>query len=78
MVIVPSAVSVQVRSPSFQRVTTLFASTLTSESFGEVASKIATYWNEDNLTWTLTADGTMTISGSGAMKAYDTDDSPAT
>ena len=53
-------------------------STLTSESFGEVASKIATYWNEDNLTWTLTADGTMTISGSGAMKAYDTDDSPAT
>ena len=27
-------------------------------------------WNEDNLTWTLTADGTMTISGSGAMKGY--------
>ena len=35
-------------------------------------------WNEDNLTWTLTADGTMTVSGTGAMKAYDIDDSPAT
>ena len=53
-------------------------STLTSESFGKVANKVVTRWNEDNLTWTLAADGTMTISGTGAMKAYDTDDSPAT
>ena len=30
-------------------------------------------WNEDNLTWTLTADGTLTISGTGAMKDYDYD-----
>ena len=53
-------------------------STLTSESFGVDASKIKTYWNEDNLTWTLDADGTtMTISGTGAMKGYSTDDSPA-
>ena len=27
-------------------------------------------WNEDNLTWTLDADGTLTISGTGAMKDY--------
>ena len=27
-------------------------------------------WNEDNLTWKLTADGTLTISGTGAMKDY--------
>ena len=27
-------------------------------------------WNEDNLTWTLDADGTLTISGAGAMKNY--------
>ena len=53
-------------------------STLTNENFGEVANKVVTRWNEDNLTWTLSADGTMTISGTGAMKAYDTDDSPAT
>ena len=53
-------------------------STLTSESFGKVADKVVTRWNEDNLTWTLTADGTMTISGSGAMKDYDIVDSPAT
>ena len=33
-------------------------------------------WNEGNLTWTLTADGTMTISGEGAMKNY-FNDSPA-
>ena len=35
-------------------------------------------WIEDNLTWKLYADGTLTISGTGAMKAYDIDDSPAT
>ena len=34
-------------------------------------------WIEDNLTWTLTADGTLTISGTGAMKSYRNDDSPA-
>ena len=54
------------------------SSTLTSESFGEVANKVVTRWNEDNLTWTLDADGTMTISGSGAMKDYGTENlSPA-
>ena len=53
-------------------------STLTSGQLGVDASKIATYWNEDNLTWTLTADGTMTISGKGAMKEdYNTYYSPA-
>ena len=30
-------------------------------------------WIEDNLTWTLDADGTLTISGTGAMKDYDYD-----
>ena len=28
-------------------------------------------WKEDNLTWTLDADGMLTISGTGAMKDYD-------
>ena len=51
-------------------------STLTSGQLGVDASKIRTYWNEGDLTWTLTADGTMTISGSGAMKDYSYD-SPA-
>ena len=51
-------------------------STLTSESFGKVANKVVTRWNEDNLTWTLTADGTLTISGKGAMKNYDANNSP--
>ncbi len=38
----------------------------------------AVTWNEDDgLTWTLTADGTLTISGKGAMKDY-FHDSPAT
>ena len=36
------------------------------------------YFPTDSLTWTLTADGTMTISGTGAMKAYGADGSPAT
>ena len=31
-------------------------------------------WIEDNLTWTLDADGTLTISGTGAMKDYDNGD----
>ena len=34
-------------------------------------------WIEDNLTWTLTADGTLTISGTGAMKDYNSDDNPS-
>ena len=34
-------------------------------------------WNEDNLTWTLYADGTLTISGTGAMKNYDYNDNPS-
>ena len=38
-----------------------------------VFEKGYTYWNEDNLTWTLDADGTLTISGTGAMKDYDYD-----
>ena len=52
-------------------------STLTSENFGEVANKVVIRWNEDNLTWTLTADGTLTISGTGAMKEYGAGSSPA-
>ena len=51
-------------------------STLTSESLGVDASIIKTYWNEGDLTWTLTADGTLTISGKGAMKNYDANNSP--
>ena len=31
-------------------------------------------WIEDNLTWTLTADGTLNISGTGTMKNYDSID----
>ena len=46
-------------------------STLTSNDLGVDESKIVSYWNEDNLTWKLTADGTLTISGTGAMKDYD-------
>ena len=46
-------------------------STLTSNDLGVDESKIVSYWNEDNLTWTLDADGTLTISGTGAMKDYD-------
>ena len=56
--------------------------TLQNISWGITASAEETgaeTWNEGNLTWTLSADGTtMTISGSGAMKNYITDDSPAT
>ena len=31
-------------------------------------------WNEDNLTWKLDADGTLTISGTGTMKDYNSSD----
>ena len=34
-------------------------------------------WNEGNLTWKLDADGTLTISGTGAMKDYNADDNPS-
>ena len=52
-------------------------SELTSGNLGVDASKIRTYWNEDNLTWTLDADGTLNISGKGAMKDYNSDDNPS-
>ena len=42
-----------------------------------VFEKGYTYWNEDNLTWTLDADGTLNISGTGAMKDYNDDDNPS-
>ena len=43
----------------------------------KVVEKGYTYWNEDNLTWKLDADGTLTISGTGAMKDYNADDNPS-
>ena len=51
-------------------------STLTSNDLGVDESKIVSYhrWNEDNLTWKLYADGTLNISGTGAMKDYDYSD----
>ena len=52
-------------------------STLTSNDLGVDESKIVSYWNEDNLTWKLTADGTLTISGTGAMKKYNSNYNPS-
>ena len=42
-----------------------------------VFEKGHTYWNEDNLTWKLYEDGTLNISGKGAMKDYNSDDNPS-
>ena len=44
-----------------------------------VVEKGYTYWIEDNLTWKLYEDGTLNISGTGAMKDYNSTDnlSPA-
>ena len=42
-----------------------------------VLEKGYTYWKEDNLTWKLDADGKLTISGTGAMKDYNSDDNPS-
>ena len=42
-----------------------------------VLEKGYTYWKEDNLTWTLYADGTLNISGTGAMKDYNSTDNPS-
>ena len=42
-----------------------------------VLKKGYTYWIEGNLTWKLYEDGTLNISGTGAMKDYDNDPSPA-
>ena len=42
-----------------------------------VVEKGYTYWEEDNLTWKLYADGTLNISGKGAMKDYNSDDNPS-
>ena len=54
-------------------------STLTSNDLGVDESKIVSYsqWNEDSLTWTLYADGTLTISGTGTMKDYDYNNNPS-
>ena len=56
--------------------------TLQNISWGITASAEeigAETWNEDNLTWTLDADGTLTISGEGKMKNYSwSASSPAT
>ena len=43
----------------------------------KVVEKGYTYWNEDNLTWKLDADGTLTISGTGTMKDYDYNNNPS-
>ena len=43
----------------------------------KVVEKGYTYWNEGNLTWKLYEDGTLNISGTGAMKDYNADDNPS-
>ena len=43
----------------------------------KVVEKGYTYWNEGNLTWKLYEDGTLNISGKGAMKDYNSDDNPS-
>ena len=43
----------------------------------KVVEKGYTYWNEGNLTWKLYEDGTLNISGTGAMKDYNDDDNPS-
>ena len=43
----------------------------------KVVEKGYTYWNEGNLTWKLYEDGTLNISGIGAMKDYNDDDNPS-
>ena len=52
-------------------------STLTSNVLGVDESKIVSYWNEGNLTWKLYEDGKLTISGTGAMKDYNSTDNPS-
>ena len=42
-----------------------------------ILEKGYTYWVEDNLTWKLYEDGTLNISGTGAMKDYNDDDNPS-
>ena len=43
----------------------------------DMVEKGYTYWKEDKLTWTLYADGTLNISGKGAMKDYNYSDNPS-
>ena len=54
--------------------------TASAEETGAGTESGSQTWNEDDgLTWTLTADGTLTISGKGEMKEYyNSDVSPAT
>lgn len=54
--------------------------TASAENAGAETEAGTQTWKEGNLTWTLDAEGTMTISGSGAMKDYsydDNDDNPS-
>ena len=51
--------------------------TASAEETGAGTESGSQTWNEDNLTWTLDAEGTMTISGTGAMKDYSYDDNPS-
>ena len=51
--------------------------TASAEETGTGTESGSQTWKEDNLTWTLTADGTLTISGTGAMMNYSYDDNPS-